>query len=1264
MIMAPENSQPTELINGNGDFNELGFKDFIRGAAASIPVIAIIGPQSSGKSTLLNHLFRTNFREMNAIYGRSKTTNGIWIAKAPHIEPLTVVLDLGGTDGKEKGEDDTAFEKQSALFAIAIAHTVIINMWCSDVGREHAANRPLLKIVFEALLSLLAPQKTTLHFVVRDGNNIGIPSELLKCNLKEDIEKIWEAVPKPPGNEGTLLTEIFNVEVTVLSHYIYMRHEFDEEVVQLQKQLISHNLDLSTSKISLSSAKKTWDIIKEIKGFKAPRNYRLMVATMRCEEIAMDKLRLFQSDQEWLEIEKSAKTKLVIDFGAKTKSILAKYLSEYDKETMNFESSTIGGYDQQVHKVRSSKRQDLTVKALKTLQSFTTQLKARIQNFSLSAFESYRTCYDSCVLQFDLQCSEYATIEEANWKEEASTVREQLLHEIRNCTLNQLRPMELINGDGDFNESGFEDFIRGAAASIPVIAIVGPQSSGKSTLLNHLFGTNFREMNAGTGRSKTTNGIWIAKAPDIEPLTVVLDLEGTDGKEKGEDDTAFEKQSALFAIAIAHTVIINMWFCEIGREQAANRPLLKTVFEAMLPLLSPQKTNLHFVVRDGNNTGTPSELLKCNLKDDIEKIWEAVPKPPDNEGTLLTDIFNVEVTVLSHYNYMRREFDEEVVQLQKQLISHNLDPSTSKLSLSSAKKYWDDIEKYKGFKVPPYRLMFATTRCDEIAVEKLNLFQANQAWLELEENAKTQLVKYFGAQTNSILTTYLSDYDKETINFESGTKGGYDQQVHKVRSNKRQDLTVKALKVVYPAYMNTLGHLRSVTLRSFTTQLETRRKEFSLPAFQSFQTCYDSCVMQFDQHCSESATIEHAQWGDDASSVRKQLLREIKEHALNQLREELSISVTTKVLNVVKDCSVMDIWSCIRSYMESENETAKLAAAGISAAENEQIVKSENEAAKLAVVSKFAAENEQNVRSENETAKLAVVSKFAAENEQIVKSENFATENEQIVTDLEKHARDRVVSCFKDEAPYVDKLLSQRYVHALAPRDDNTMPTKEEAYRQCIDILSEMAVIRLDDTYDVVQRVLRSELPIDANSGDGISLSSRTWENVPPQMTVITPLRCKEIWTKFKQEMDDRYSIAEKFEEEDRFSIAEKFEESQQLSGTVTRKRSLPKWVISVRKWAIYGLSIVGVAPFKILLYRFPKLVYKLAKAIGIARGMVAVLGNGRYMYSATEEELKEDDIPSRHPRLMEALQEHLNTTYKCLTTGQGILSLTAPVAA
>ena len=32
-------------------------------------------------------------------------------------------------------------------------------------------------------------------------------------------------------------------------------------------------------------------------------------------------------------------------------------------------------------------------------------------------------------------------------------------------------------------------------------------------------------------------------------------------------------------------------------------------------------------------------------------------------------------------------------------------------------------------------------------------------------------------------------------------------------------------------------------------------------------------------------------------------------------------------------------------------------------------------------------------------------------------------------------------------------------------------------------------------------------------------------------MTLITPLRCKQIWTNFKQKTEDCYSIAEKYEE-------------------------------------------------------------------------------------------------------------------------------------
>nr|GFB76381.1 protein root hair defective 3 homolog 2-like [Tanacetum cinerariifolium] len=80
----------------------------------------------------------------------------------------------------------------------------------------------------------------------------------------------------------------------------------------------------------------------------------------------------------------------------------------------------------------------------------------------------------------------------------------------------------------------------------------------KSTLLNHLFHTNFREMDADDGRCQTTRGIWIARScVGIEPHTIVIDLEGTDGSERGEDDNAFEKQSGLFSLAMSDIVLIN-----------------------------------------------------------------------------------------------------------------------------------------------------------------------------------------------------------------------------------------------------------------------------------------------------------------------------------------------------------------------------------------------------------------------------------------------------------------------------------------------------------------------------------------------------------------------------------------------------------------------------------------------------------------------------------------------------------------------------------
>ena len=102
------------------------------------------------------------------------------------------------------------------------------------------------------------------------------------------------------------------------------------------------------------------------------------------------------------------------------------------------------------------------------------------------------------------------------------------------------------------------------------------------------FGTGFTEMDAMKGRNQTTKGIWFAKSTKItEPVTMVMDLEGSDGRERGEDDTSFERQSSLFALAVADILLVNMWAKDIGREAGSGKPLLKTIFQVSTQFLLP-----------------------------------------------------------------------------------------------------------------------------------------------------------------------------------------------------------------------------------------------------------------------------------------------------------------------------------------------------------------------------------------------------------------------------------------------------------------------------------------------------------------------------------------------------------------------------------------------------------------------------------------------------------------------------------------------------
>ncbi|XP_060205885.1 protein ROOT HAIR DEFECTIVE 3-like [Lycium barbarum] len=718
----------------------------------------------------------------------------------------------------------------------------------------------------------------------------------------------------------------------------------------------------------------------------------------------------------------------------------------------------------------------------------------------------------------------------------------------------------LIDGDGVFNVVGVENFMKEVklaecGLSYAVVSIMGPQSSGKSTLLNHLFHTNFREMDAYKGRSQTTKGIWMARCAGIEPCTLVMDLEGTDGRERGEDDTAFEKQSALFALAVSDIVLINMWCHDIGREQAANKPLLKTVFQVMMRLFSPRKTTLMFVIRD--KTRTPLENLEPVLREDIQKIWDSVPKPQAHKETPLSEFFNVEVVALSSFEEKEEQFKEQVASLRQRFF-HSIAPGglagdrravvpASGFSFSS-QEIWRVIKENKDLDLPAHKVMVATVRCEEIANEKYVAFTENEEWRQLEEAVNSHSVRGFGRKLSSILDACLSEYDAEATFFDEG-----------VRSSKRKQLEEKLLQLVQPAYQSMLGHIRSDTFERFKEAFEKALKGgkgFALAA----RECTESFMSHFDEE-STDAIIDQAKW--DSSRVRDKLRRDVDAH-IAEVRSAKLAEVTTLYetklnealagpVEALLDGAGDDTWPAIRKLLQRETDTA---------------------------VSGFA----------------SALSGFEMDEES----------RDSMVLRLKDYARGVVEAKTKEEAGRVLSRMKDRF-STLFSHDQDSMPRiwtgKEDiraitktARSASLKLLSVMAAVRLEDEGDSIDKTLILAL-VDSSSAKSVSsvdpLASSTWDEVPPSKTLITPVQCKSLWRQFKTETE--YVV------------------SQAIAAQEASKRN-NNWLPP--PWAIAAMVILGFNEFMTLLRNplylgFIFVAYLLFKALWVQLDISGEFRNG-----------------------------------------------------
>ncbi|GJS71269.1 root hair defective 3-like protein isoform X1 [Tanacetum coccineum] len=620
----------------------------------------------------------------------------------------------------------------------------------------------------------------------------------------------------------------------------------------------------------------------------------------------------------------------------------------------------------------------------------------------------------------------------------------------------------LIEGDGTFNAEGLDNFIKQVkmaecGLSYAVVAIMGPQSSGKWMLI-------------GEGMSQTTKGIWMARCVGIEPCTIVMDLEGTDGRERGEDDTAFEKQSALFALAVSDIVLINMWCHDIGREQAANKPLLKTVFQVMLRLFSPRKTTLMFVIRD--KTRTPLENLEPVLREDIQKIWDSVPKPEHHKQTPLSEFFNVLVVALSSYEEKEEQFKEQVASLRQRFFQ-SIAPNglagdrrgvvpASGFSFS-AQQIWEVIKENKDLDLPAHKVMVATVRCEEIANEKYSSFLKNEDWCELEDAVKSHIVPGFGRKLTSMIDASLSSYDEEATYFEDS-----------VRSAKRRQLEEKLIQLVQPTYQLMLEHIQLESLDKFKKALQDALSGGQVFA-DAASECAGSFMRLFDEQCKD-ATIKQADWDSDKAKVKfsrdiDSHIAEVQSAKLSELNAQFESKLKEALdgpVGALLEGGGDDTWPAIRKLFHHETKVA---------------------------VSEFS----------------VALSGFELD----------AQVNEEMLIKLENFARGIVEGKTKEEAAKALYRMKERFT-SLFNHDSDSMP-------RSLKLLSVLAAIRLDVDADKIGDTLVLALVDKKDTSKSIStqdpLASSTWEEVPATKTLITPVQCKSLWSQFQR--DTEYTITQ-----------------------------------------------------------------------------------------------------------------------------------------
>lgn len=386
-------------------------------------------------------------------------------------------------------------------------------------------------------------------------------------------------------------------------------------------------------------------------------------------------------------------------------------------------------------------------------------------------------------------------------------------------------PVPIIDANASYvapTPAWFASHESSGADSVRLVSIVGAQSSGKSTLLNALFSTTFPVAPRQAPVGMTTKGV-MAGTVEGKDLMVVLDVEGSDSRERGKKGKDFVMKCAALMAAVSDVIMVNLWYHEVGRFDGGGYDVLGGVFKEAVRQAEGGggsfRTTIVFVVRDVDEEVAEGQIGEV-LKNDAQEVFASISK----DG-VMDDLFNIVTVCLPHMRHRKTEFDTGVARLRSMLLEEASEGFLGGAEFSKSipadgcgtftQSLWGSMDVESGGlgerAVAAEGDVMAFVKCNEAFSEAFSA--ANVKMGEISNNGAVhgegEKIDGYGQKAANIMEESLALYDEMTAEFaDDDTQARKRRELESIIDTTQHAVFMKQLQLLRE---NALAQFKSAT---------------------------------------------------------------------------------------------------------------------------------------------------------------------------------------------------------------------------------------------------------------------------------------------------------------------------------------------------------------------------------------------------------------------------------------------------------------------